>query len=303
MAIIECVPNISEGRRPRIVDAVVTAVRQVRGVRLLDVSSDVAHNRTVLTFAGDIVAVQQAVLALFEAAVPVIDLRVHHGEHPRMGAVDVVPFIPIGDTAMDTCVTLARNTAAEVARRFQIPVFLYEEAATSPARRNLADIRRGGFEGLQGKLLRPEWQPDFGPDAPHPSAGATAVGARMPLVAFNVNLDTNRLDIAKAIARAVRHSSGGLPFVKALGVTLADRGLVQVSMNLTNYRETPIPQAFDAVRAEAERHGVGVLESEIIGLVPAAALAGVDPVRLRLARFTDAQLLEQRLDLEKRKSS
>ena len=296
---IECVPNISEGRRLDVVHAIADAVRAVAGVRLLDVSSDAAHNRSVLTMAGPAEPLKAAVLALYSAALQHIDLRTHAGEHPRLGAVDVVPFVPIEGVTMDECVALARDTAREVAARFHLPVFLYEDAATSPARRNLADIRRGEFEGLAAKLAQAEWQPDFGPSRPHPTAGATVIGARMALIAFNVNLATDRLDVAKTIAATVRFSSGGLPFVKALGLALADRGIVQVSMNLTNYEQTPVAVAFDAVAQEAERRGVDVLESEIVGLVPAAALPQAAETRLKLAHFMPEQVLERRLEVEK----
>jgi glutamate formiminotransferase len=295
MPLIECVPNISEGRRRPVIASIVEAVRGVHGARVLDVSSDSSHNRSVLTLAGDPESMRQAVLALCERAIAEIDLRRHTGQHPRLGAVDVVPFVPIADVSMDTCVALARETAADVAARFDLPVFLYEEAATRPARRNLATIRRGEFEGLARKLMSPDWAPDFGPATPHPSAGATVIGARMPLIAFNVNLDTDRLEIAKQIAVAVRESSGGLPGIKALGIAVAERGMVQVSMNLTNYRLTSLPRAFAAVAAEARRAGVEVRDSEIIGLVPAAAMTGVDPGTLRLRGFSPDQVLENRL--------
>lgn len=295
MALIECVPNISEGQRPEIVSAIAGAVAKVDGVRLLDRSSDPAHNRSVFTFAGEAEPVRHAVFALFEAVIPLVDLRVHRGAHPRLGAVDVVPFVPIGGTTMAACVDLARQTAAAVAERFEIPVYLYEAAALIDTRRNLADIRRGEFEGLATKMASPEWAPDYGPARPHPTAGATVIGARPPLIAFNVNLATDRLDTAKAIAAAVRQSSGGLPFVKALGLPLDHRGIVQVSMNLTNYEETPILRAFEAVRDEAERRGATVLESEIVGLVPEAALPAEPERSLRLARFTSSQVLEERL--------
>jgi glutamate formiminotransferase len=295
MPVIECVPNVSEGRRSEVVDRLVSAVESVPGARLLDRSSDASHNRSVITMAGAPAALEAAVLALFDIAVAEIDLRRHTGEHPRLGAVDVVPFIPIEGATMAECVTLAKETGDEVARRFKVPVYLYEEAATNPARKNLADIRRGQFEGLAAKMSQPEWAPDYGPPIPHPSAGATVIGARMPLIAYNVNLDTNQLDVAKKIAATVRFSSGGLPHVKAMGVALEDRGIVQVSMNLTNYQEMPIRRVFDAVTAEAEKHGVRVLESEIVGLVPAAALpAGAEHI-LRLEHFTPAQILETRL--------
>jgi glutamate formiminotransferase len=206
-----------------------------------------------------------------------------------------VPFIPIEGATMNECVQLANETGADVARRFQVPVYLYEEAATKPGRKNLADIRRGQFEGLAAKMSQPDWAPDYGPPAPHPSAGATVIGARMPLIAYNINLATDRLDVAKKIAATVRFSSGGLPHVKAMGVALEDRGIVQVSMNLTNYLETPMFVVFDAVKREADRHGVGVLESEIVGLVPAAALVSAAEHYLQLNSFTRGQILEDKL--------
>ena len=295
MAVIECVPNVSDGRRPDVIDRLASSIGLIAGVHLLDRSSDPAHNRSVFTFAGDAQPVADAVLALFETAVAAIDLRSHSGAHPRLGAVDVVPFIPVSGATMTDCVALARTTAAAVASRFQIPVFLYEEAASTDARRNLADIRRGEFEGLAAKLALPEWQPDYGPPRPHPTAGAAAIGARAPLIAFNVNLATARLETAKAIAAAVRHSSGGLPFVKALGIALEHRGVAQVSMNLTNYEKTSIVRVFEAVRHEAERHGTSVLESEIVGLVPEAALPPDPEQSLQLAGFNPNQVLEHRL--------
>jgi len=295
MALIECVPNVSEGRRSEVIDAAVAAIERVPGVRLLDRSSDAAHNRAVLTMAGEAAGLRDAVLVLFDVALAAIDLRAHRGEHPRLGAVDVVPFIPIEGVTMADCVALAREVGAEIAARHRLPVFLYEEAATSPARRNLEDIRRGEFEGLAAKLTDPAWAPDFGPSQPHPTAGATVIGARMPLIAFNVNLATDQLAIAKQIAAAVRHSSGGFRFVKALGVALADRGMVQVSMNLTNYEKTPVFRVFDAVKREAARYGVAVVESEIVGLVPARAMVATAEYALQLADFKPGQVLETRL--------
>jgi len=295
MALIECVPNISEGRRPAVVQEIVEAVRATPGVRLLDYSSDGAHNRSVVTFAGDRAALKRAVLDLFDRAVTSIDLRTHSGVHPRLGAVDVVPFVPLIDVSMDDCVTLARDTASAVAHRFDIPVFLYEEASAAAWRSRLEDIRRGGLEALTGRMRTREWAPDYGPHAPHPTAGATVIGARRLLIAYNVNLATNRLDVARAVAASVRFSGGGLPFVKAMGVALADRGIVQVSMNLTNYEQTSVRQAFEAVAMEARRLGADVLESEIVGLVPAAALAGVEPAELKLTDFGPAHVLEARL--------
>ena len=306
MAIIECIPNISEGRRPEIVERAVDAVRRVSGARLLDYSSDASHNRSVITLAGDAESLKTAVLALFEAATAAIDLRTHEGEHPRMGAVDVVPFVPIEGVTMDDCVALARDVGRAVAERFNVPVYLYEEASANPLRKNLEDIRRGEFEGLAAKMASEGWAPDFGPAAPHPSAGASVIGARMPLIAYNINLNTDRLDVAKKIAAAVRFSSGGFRYVKAMGVTLADRRIVQVSMNLTNFEKTPILRVFDAVKREAERYGVNVLESEIVGLVPSGALVDVAVSSLQLTQFARDQILETRLrdsnEVEKLKS-
>ncbi|HVC20661.1 MAG TPA: glutamate formimidoyltransferase [Vicinamibacterales bacterium] len=294
MAIIECIPNVSEGRRLEVVDALADAIRAVPGVRLLDRSSDGAHNRSVFTLVGDAAPLQAAVLALFDAALPRLDLRSHQGEHPRVGAVDVVPFVPIEGATMADCVALARETGAAVAARFGVPVYLYEEAASNPARRNLEDIRRGEFEGLAGRMADPAWTPDFGPAAPHPSAGASVIGARMPLIAYNINLASDRLDVARKIAAAIRFSSGGYRFVKAMGVRL-ENGTAQVSMNLTNYEKTPIARVFETVKREAARYGVAVLESEIVGLVPAAALRQAAEYYLQLDRFAPDQVLETKL--------
>jgi glutamate formiminotransferase len=296
MAVIECVPNVSEGRRADVVDAMAAAVSRVSGVRLLDRSSDGSHNRSVLTMAASAAApLKEAVLALFDVAIRTIDLRSHRGEHPRLGVVDVVPFIPLEGATMAECVALAHETGAEVAARYGLPVFLYEEAARNRSRSSLEDIRRGEFEGLAAKMTASEWAPDFGPPQPHPTAGATVIGARMPLIAFNINLLTDRVDVAKKIATAVRHSSGGLRFVKAMGVTLGDRGIVQVSMNLTNYEKTPIFRVFEMVKREAARYGVAVLESEVVGLIPAAALVAAAQYYLQLDQFTPTQVLETRL--------
>ena len=293
--IIECVPNVSEGRDLASIDAIAAAVRGVTGVRLLDVSSDASHNRSVLTFVGDGPAVREGVLALFEAALSRIDLRSHRGEHPRMGAVDVVPFIPIRGSSVEQCVTLSREVGAEVARRFGVPVFLYEESASSEKRRNLAEVRKGQFEGFAEKMRDPLWAPDFGPGEPHPSAGAVAMGARAFLIAYNINLGTRDLAVADRIARAIRHLSGGFRYVKAMGVELADRGIVQVSINMTNYRKTPLHRVFDCVRSEADRHGVPIVGSEIVGLTPAEALYMAAEHYLRLERFSAEQVLETKL--------
>ena len=295
MPIIESIPNVSEGRRPEVVERFADAIRSIPGVRLLDYSSDTSHNRSVFTLVGDFEPVKQATLALFREASAAIDLRTHKGEHPRVGAVDVVPFVPIEGVTMDDCVRLAKEVGAAVAEGFGIPVFLYEEASGNPLRRNLEDIRRGEFEGLAAKMAGKEWTPDFGPAQPHPSAGASVVGARMPLIAYNINLNTDRLEVAKKIAAAIRHSSGGLRYVKAMGVKVEDRNLAQVSINLTNYQKTPIFRVFEIVKREAERYGVAILESEIVGLVPSAALLDAAGFYLQLERFGSEQVLENKL--------
>jgi glutamate formiminotransferase len=293
--VIECIPNVSEGRRTEVVTAMADAIAATPGVRLLDRSSDASHNRSVLTFAGDRDGVARAVLALFERAIAEIDLRTHRGEHPRLGAVDVVPFVPIDGVTMADCVELAKTVGAAVADRFKLPVYLYEEASTNPLRKNLEDIRRGEFEGLAAKMATEGWAPDFGPRMPHPTAGATIIGARMALIAYNINLASNRLDVAKKIAAAIRHSSGGYRYVKAAGFMLEDRGIAQVSMNLTNYEKTPIFRVFETVKREAARHGVEILESEIVGLVPSAALHAAAEYYLQIANFKPDQVLENKL--------
>lgn len=273
---VEAIPNISEGRRPEVVRAAADAVAGVRDVVLLDWTSDASHHRSVLTIAGAPEATREAILQLFEVTVPHVDLRRHRGAHPRIGAVDVVPFVPLDETPMEVCVALARSTAALVAERHGIPVYLYEAAATRPERQRLELIRRGQFEGLAGRLADPQWYPDYGPPRPHPTAGATAMAARRPLVAFNVNLASTDLAAARQIARAVRTSGGGLPCVKALGVRLSATpdGRVQVSMNLTDYRRTPVSAAFARVTAEAERRGIAVSGADLVGLAPREALDG-----------------------------
>jgi glutamate formiminotransferase len=295
MAIVESIPNVSEGRRPEVIEQLASAIRAVPGARLLDYSSDASHNRSVFTLIGEPEAVKAATLALVAAALTLIDLRTHRGEHPRLGAVDVVPFVPIEGITMEQCVALAKDVGASIAERFRVPVYLYEEASNNPARKNLEDIRRGEFEGLAEKMRADGWAPDFGPRAPHPTAGASVVGARMPLIAYNINLNTNRLDVAKKIAAAIRQSSGGLRYVKAAGFMLEDRHIAQVSMNLTNYQKTPIFRVFEMVKREAERHGVSILESEIVGLVPAAALMSAAEFYLQIERFGPEHVLENKL--------
>jgi glutamate formiminotransferase len=294
-SIIESIPNISEGRRADVVDGVAAALRGVPGVRLLDVQRDADHNRSVLSLAGEPQALKQAILVLYERALAAIDLRTHKGEHPRLGAVDVVPFVPIEGASMLDCIALAREVGQAVAERFAVPVFLYEEAASAPHRRNLEDIRRGQFEGLPQKLADPLWVPDFGPAQPHASAGASVIGARAALIAFNINLGTADVEVAKRIAKAIRHSSGGYRHVKALGLMLQQRNVAQVSINMTDYTRTPLHRVFETVRAEAAREGVDVIGSEVVGLVPAQALIDAADYFLRLESFNPSQVLERRM--------
>jgi glutamate formiminotransferase len=293
--IVECVPNFSEGRDLEKIEKIVQPFRAKAGVKLLDYQCDQDHNRLVVTTVGEPEALKAAVLEAMAAAIAAIDLRSHKGQHPRMGAVDVVPFIPVKNFSVKEAVELSRQVAAAAADRFKLPIILYEDSATAPHRRNLADIRKGQFEGMKEKIRQPEWKPDFGPDAVHPSAGVTAVGARMPLVAYNVNLGTSNLDIANDIARKVRHLSGGLRYCKALGIELKDRGIVQVSMNMTDYTKTALYRAFELVRIEARRWGVPVVGSEIVGLVPMGALVDAAAYYLQLENFTSEQVLESRI--------
>ena len=294
MAIIECVPNISEGRRTHVVDACAVAIT-AGGAALLDVHRDPDHNRAVFTFAGAPAEVIASAHRLVDAAVNAIAIDSHEGVHPRVGVVDVVPFVPIARATIEECVTMAREFAANIARRHDLPVYLYEAAALRPYRRPLEAIRRGGLPGLAARMTSDEWRPDYGPDRPHPTAGVTVVGARRPLIAFNINLATDRLDIARTIAATIRQSSGGLPFVKALGLALADQGLVQVSMNLTDFRVTSVRDVYDAVSREAARHGVDLIESEIVGLVPEVALSDAEAHAMNVRGFDGTQILERRL--------
>jgi glutamate formiminotransferase len=290
---LECVPNVSEGRRPEVVARLAAAASSPPGVRLLDVSSDPDHNRSVLTLAGDAEGLLQGLLALYEVALAEIDLTRHQGVHPRVGAVDVVPFVPLGDTPMAAAVAVAERLAAEVGRRFALPVYLYERAARTPERAALAAIRRGQFEGLPARMADPLWAPDFGPARVHPTAGVTVIGARFFLIAFNAVLDTPDVAVARAVARKVRESGGGLPAVRAMGVYLASRDRAQVSMNLVDFRRTPLLRALERVRAEAAALGARVVESELIGLMPEAAALGVARDALLLPSLP--ALIEERL--------
>lgn len=293
--IIECVPNFSEGRDKSKIEKIVDSFRAKDGVKLLDYSSDENHNRTVVTVVGEHEALKAAVLEAVGKAVELIDLTKHEGQHPRMGAVDVIPFIPIKNADMEECIALSKEVGKEIAERFNFPVFLYEKSASAPHRENLAAIRKGEFEGMAEKIHQPEWHPDFGPEERHPTAGTVAVGARMPLVAFNINLNTNRLDIATAIGKRIRHINGGFRFVKAMGVDLADRGIVQVSINMTDFTRTALYRVFETVKFEAARWGVTIAGSEIIGLVPMAALVDTCEYYLGLEDFSMKQVLESRI--------
>lgn len=293
--IIQCVPNFSEGRDLEKIDKIVSAFRAKQGVKLLDYSNDEDHNRLVVTLVGEPGPLKAAVVEAIGTAVRLIDLTKHHGQHPRMGAVDVVPFIPIRNVTMDEAIALSKEVAEEVACLYNLPVFLYEKSASAPARENLATIRKGEFEGMAEKIKLPEWKPDFGPAERHPTAGSVAIGARMPLIAFNINLNTDNLEIANKIAKNIRHINGGLRFVKAMGVELKERNITQVSINMTDYTKTALYRAFELTRIEARRYGVTIVGSEIIGLTPMEALIDTASYYLGLENFSMDQVLEARL--------
>ena len=294
--LVECIPNFSEGRDTVVIDKIVAEIIKVPGVKLTDRQMNSDHNRAVITFVGPPSACKQAAFEACKTAMGLIDLRKHKGEHPRMGATDVIPFVPISDVSMEECIELARELAKEIAEKLNIPTYLYEEAATKPDRRNLANIRKGEFEGLKEAIkTSPSRAPDFGPCELHPSAGATVVGAREYLIAYNVNLGTNKLDIAKRIASAIRFKSGGFKCVKALGFELKERGIVQVSMNMTNYKESSLFRAFEFVKREADRYGVPVIGSEIVGVIPLQALVDTAEWYLRLEDFSSDQILEKKV--------
>ncbi len=296
--IVECVPNFSEGRNPAVVNALTAAVRAVKGVALLDQHMDADHHRSVLTFAGPPALVGQAAFEAVRTAIGLIDLKSHSGQHPRVGAADVVPFSPLRESTMDPCIELAQYVGARIGSELKVPVFLYERACSEPDRATLEAIRRGGLEGLGTRMrIDPRWVPDYGPCALQPTAGAIAVGARPPLIAFNVILETTDLSIAQAIAKKIRSLEGGLPSVKALGFELRGRGQVQVSMNLTNFRETPLHTAYEAVKREAEQRGVSISGSELVGLIPQEALTETASHDLQLGRLASDQVLEKRMNL------
>ena len=293
--IMECVPNFSEGRDLQKIDKIVAPFRGKQGVKLLDYSNDEDHNRLVVTVVGEPEPLRDAVLEAIGVAVELIDLNHHQGQHPRMGAVDVVPFIPIRNVTMEEAVALSKEVGKEVAKRYNLPVFLYEKSASAPHRENLAAVRKGEFEGMAEKIKQPEWHPDFGLAERHPTAGTVAIGARMPLVAYNINLNTPSLEIAHDIAKKIRFIGGGLRYCKAMGVELKDRGITQVSINMTDYTRTALYRAFELVRVEARRYGVSIVGSEIIGLVPMEAFIDTASYYLGLENFSMEQVLEARM--------
>ena len=293
--IIETVPNFSEGRDEALINQIADCFRNTAEVKLLDVKPDKDHNRTVVTAIGEPEPLKNCLYKAFDIAVAKIDLKKHKGEHPRMGAVDVVPFIPVRNSNMNECIELAKETAKFISEKHNIPIFLYESAASSPDRQNLANIRKGEYEGWFEKIKDPKWKPDFGPAEIHPTAGASVFGAREYLIAFNINLSTGDIKIADKIARAVRGSSGGYVNVKGMGVELTGRGIVQVSMNLVNYKKTPIFRVFETVRLEAARYGVNVVGSELIGMAPMEALLQCADYYLRIEGFDMKQVIENNL--------
>ena len=287
MKLVECIPNfsVSQQKDPAAFQALVDTAKAAPGCTLLDVQTDSSHNRCVFTLVGAPEAMGEAAFQLCKRASEVIDLRKHQGQHPRMGATDVIPFVPQMDMTVEECVALSKEVAQRIWEELRIPSFLYEDSASTPKRKNLAACRKGQFEGMPEKLLQPEWAPDFGERAVHPTAGITAIGARMPLIAFNVNLDTADVSIASRIAKAIRGSSGGFQYCKAIGILLEDRNIAQVSMNMVNYEGTPLYYAYEMIRALAERYGVRILGSELVGLTPAKALVDCAEYYLKLENF------------------
>ncbi|MDO4372839.1 MAG: glutamate formimidoyltransferase [Clostridia bacterium] len=287
MKLVECIPNfsVSQQKDPAAFQALVDTAKAAPGCTLLDVQTDGSHNRCVFTLVGAPEAMGEAAFQLCKRASEVIDLRKHQGQHPRMGATDVIPFVPQMDMTVEECVALSKEVAQRIWEELRIPSFLYEDSASTPKRKNLAACRKGQFEGMPEKLLQPEWAPDFGERAVHPTAGITAIGARMPLIAFNVNLDTADVSIASRIAKAIRGSSGGFQYCKAIGILLEDRNIAQVSMNMVNYEGTPLYYAYEMIRALADRYGVRILSSELVGLTPAKALLDCAEYYLKLENF------------------
>ncbi|MFW6120340.1 MAG: glutamate formimidoyltransferase [Petrotogales bacterium] len=295
MRLIESVPNFSEGKRKEIIESIVDEARVIKGVMILDYSSDPDHNRSVVTLVGEVDPMLEVLFNMTKKAAETIDLRKHSGEHPRMGATDVIPLVPISNVTKDECIELSRILGKRIADELNVPVYLYEKSATSKERKDLSKIRKGEFEGFKDKIKKEEWKPDYGKAEIHESAGVTAVGCREFLIAYNVNLGTDNIDIAKKIARAVRHISGGFRYVKALGFALEERGIVQVSMNLTNYKKSKIHRIFELIKLEAERYGVPVIGSEIVGMVPLDALVDVAEFYLKLEGFDMKNIIEHKI--------
>lgn len=294
--IIECVPNCSEGRNKEVIEYIADAVRAVPGVVITDYSSDESHNRSVFTIVGDPDQMAEAAFQFAKACVEKIDMTKHEGAHPRMGAVDVIPFTPVKDVAMEECIELSKKVAERIWTELGMPVTLYEESCTAPHRRNLAAIRKGQFEAMPEKLKDPQWHPDYGNAEIHPTAGIVAVGARFPLVAFNINLSTSDIEIANKIAKTIRESSGGMKWIKAIGVMLEDRNIAQVSINMINYTKTPMYRVFENVRFEAERYGVHIVGSEVIGVVPMDAMIDAAEYYLKVENFDkESQIMEKHL--------
>ncbi len=293
--LVQCVPNFSEGKNKEVVEKIVNEIRKIDGIKLLDYSMDKDHNRSVVTFVGEPEKVVEAAFNSCKVASELIDMSKHKGGHPRMGATDVIPLIPISDVTVEECIEYSKSLAKRIGEELKIPVFLYEKSASNKERENLSDIRRGQYEGMAEKLKDERWKPDYGPDKLNIKAGVTAVGVRPPLIAFNVNLGTDNIEIAKKIATAVRARTGGFAYCKAIGLEIKERGIVQVSMNMVDYTKTPLFRVFDAIEREARRYGVSVIGSEIIGLVPMQALVDVADYYLRLEDFTSEQVLEKRI--------
>jgi glutamate formiminotransferase len=293
--IVESAPNFSEGRREEIVKQIIAQAERVQDVWILDWSMDADHNRSVVTLVGSPEPLLEVLFRMTKKAMELIDMRTHKGEHPRMGATDVIPLVPVMNITMEECVELSKRLGERIGQELNIPVFLYERSATAPHRENLADIRKGEFEGFFEKIKDPRWKPDFGPEEVHPTAGVTAVGAREYLIAFNVNLGTTRIEIAEKIARAVRHISGGYKYVKAIAVDLKEKGMVQVSMNMTNYKKSPLFRVFETIKREAERYGVPVVGTEIIGMVPMQAMLEVAQFYLQLDDFDMNRIIESKI--------
>ncbi|MET3558975.1 glutamate formiminotransferase [Streptococcus rupicaprae] len=294
--IVECIPNFSEARNQEVVDGLVATAKSVPGITLIDHSSDLSHNRSVFTLIGDEESIQEGAFQLVKYATEHIDMTKHTGEHPRMGATDVLPFVPIKDITTEECVEISKKVAERINKELGIPIFLYEDSATRPERQNLAKVRKGQFEGMTEKLLEEDWEPDYGDRKIHPTAGVLAVGARMPLVAFNVNLDTDNVDIANKIAKIIRGSGGGYKYCKGIGVMLEDRNIAQVSMNMVNFEKCSLYRTFETIRFEAKRYGVNIIGSEIIGLTPAKALVDVAEYYLQIEDFDySKQVLENHI--------